>query len=457
MWRVHHICPLYKRNSAFNPGNYRGVHLTAVLSKLAEKVIGRNLVSYLHTGKFGPHQWAFTPGLSARDLVTALVMSWILAVCTGHKVAAYLGDVSGAFDRVFKDYLLAKLHAAGVGAQYLNFLDSYLQPRRASVVVEGTVSDAFEIANTVFQGTVLGPALWNVFFNDVTQPASSLGGTPSLFADDLTVFQKFVKTDTNEDIHRRMHLCRTRVHKWGRTNRVTFDPSKEHVVIIHPALGEGDPFKLLGLLVDCKLVMDSGIERILAQARPKIRAIIRTRPHYSVAELITQFKTHIWGIMEIHNGGIFHASNHLINRFDDSQRHFLENLGVDERYAFLEHNFAPPSLRRNIGVLGLLHKRVLGISHPIFQRLLPFHADVFGSLRQGEHTRQLYGHVLQVQAQHSLHARSIFGMVYVYNRLPQELVDCATISSFQSGLTHMARKLCQDGDPAWLKIFSCRA
>ena len=146
-----------------------------------------------------------------------------------------------------------------------------------------------------------------------------------------------------------------------------------------------------------------------------------------------------------------------IDRFDSSQRHFLENLGVDERYAFLEQNFAPPSLRRNIGVLGLLHKRVLGMSHPIFQRLLPFHADVFGSLRQGEHTRQLYGHVLQVQAQHSLHARSIFGMVYVYNRLPQELVDCATVSSFQSGLTHMARKMCQDGDPTWLKAFSCRA
>ena len=106
---------------------------------------------------------------------------------------------------------------------------------------------------------VLGPPLWNVFFNDVTQPASSLGGSPSLFADDLTVFQKFAKTDNNEHIHRQMHLCRTRVHKWGRTNRVAFDPSKEHVVIIHPILGEGDPFKLLGLLVDCKLVIDSGI------------------------------------------------------------------------------------------------------------------------------------------------------------------------------------------------------
>ena len=159
---------------------------------------------------------------------------------------------------------------------------------------------------------------------------------------------------------------------------MAFDPSKEHVVVIHPTLGEGDPFKLLGLLIDHKLIMDVGIEKILSQARPKIRAILRTKPHYNVAELITQFKTHIWGIMETHNGGIFHASNHLVDRFDASQRHFLENLGVDERYAFLEHNFAPPSLRRNIGVLGLLHKRVLGLSHLIFQNLLPFHADVFG-------------------------------------------------------------------------------
>ena len=79
------------------------------------------------------------------------------------------------------------------------------------------------------------------------------------------------------------------------------------MVVIHPTLGEGDPFKLLGLLVDYKLIMDAGIEKILSQARPKIRAILRTKPHYSVAELITQFKTHVWGIMEIYNGSILHA------------------------------------------------------------------------------------------------------------------------------------------------------
>ena len=47
------------------------------------------------------------------------------------------------------------------------------------------------LENTVFQGTVLGPPLWNSFFADVSIPAKSTGGRESMFADDLNVFQEF--------------------------------------------------------------------------------------------------------------------------------------------------------------------------------------------------------------------------------------------------------------------------
>jgi len=177
--------------------------------------------------------------------------------------------------------------------------------------------------------------------------------------------------------------------------------------------------------------MNQAVDQIHSQMRPKIVAILRMRPHYSVKELVQQFKTHVWGIMEVHSGAIFYASDYLLQRLDRSQRHFLEELGLDEPTAFVEFNFAPACLRRNIGVLGLLHKRVLGISHPIFQKLLPFHSDVFGSLRPHGHDKQLYGHTLDVNFQHALHARSIFGMVYVYNRLPQTVVDQPDVCNFQ--------------------------
>ena len=35
-WKPRLIVPIYKEGSIFQPGNYRGVHLTSILSKLAE-------------------------------------------------------------------------------------------------------------------------------------------------------------------------------------------------------------------------------------------------------------------------------------------------------------------------------------------------------------------------------------------------------------------------------------
>ena len=70
------------------------------------------------------------------------------------------------------------------------------------------------------------------------------------------------------------------------------------------------------------------------------------------------------------------------------QRHFLNELGISEAVAFFDWNFAPPTLRRNIGVLGLLHKRALGKSHPDFEKLLPWFKTVFGFDVPGRQTRQ---------------------------------------------------------------------
>ena len=183
-WKHHLICPIFKRGSAFVPGNYRGVHLTTVLSKVAEKMIGMTLVPFLQKRTFGNNQWAFSPGLSSRDLVSMLMLSFILAVCTNKKIGAFLSDISGAFDRVSKEIILSKLQGFGVGETCLRFLDSYLAPRVGNVVVQGSMSEDMIIDNSVFQGTVLGPPLWNSFFSDVNVPAQSAGGQGSMFADE---------------------------------------------------------------------------------------------------------------------------------------------------------------------------------------------------------------------------------------------------------------------------------
>ena len=64
----------------------------------------------------------------------------------------------------------------------------------------------------------------------------------------------------------------------------------------------------------------------------------------------------------------------------------------------------------------------------------------------GVHDKQLSNHFSEVQFQHALHSRSIFGMVAVYNRLPQNVVDHQTVASFQTKLTKIVRFKCQFGD-----------
>ena len=62
--------------------------------------------------------------------------------------------------------------------------------------------------------------------------------------------QQFDIRMPREDIESDMTTCKTAVHKWGTMNRVGFDASKKHIVIIHPLHGHGDHFKLLGCIVD---------------------------------------------------------------------------------------------------------------------------------------------------------------------------------------------------------------
>ena len=134
-----------------------------------------------------------------------------------------------------------------------------------------------------------------------------------------------------------------------------------------------------------------------------------------------------------------------MRRIDSMQRGFLRELGIDERTAFLQHNFAPPSLRRRIGLLGFLQKRVLGLCHPLIVQLLPyarFTSPYF-------HSRRLQDFYHEVRGNLVLFNRSLFAFVNIYNVLPQDIVDLPSVKAFQSKLTHLAKHRAQTNDDRW--------
>ena len=181
---------------------------------------------------FGDNQFAYRKERGSRDLVLMLIIEWLILLEHRGKIAVYNSDVAGAFDRVSADLLITKLRSHGLHERLIGLLKSWLETRTACVVVGGSKSEVYAILKQVFQGTVIGPTLWDVHFEDVHVPVRNRGFKEVLFADDLNSYKGFNGTATNKSIMKRSIKCQQEVHKWGAAKNITFEPDKGSMSII---------------------------------------------------------------------------------------------------------------------------------------------------------------------------------------------------------------------------------
>ena len=212
-WMKHWICPIHKRKALCDPRNYRGVHLTAQISKVAERALQAMWVPTLvRIGAFGENQFAYLPGRGSRDALALAVLTWITGFSQGQRFAVYCSDVSGAFDKVQKTRLIQKLQASGIGPCIRRVLESWLGDREAHVVVEGQSSKSMPLSNMVYQGTVFGPPLWNLHYADARHAVRRASFNELVFADDLNAFKGFEKEATDEAMNKEMEECQKGLH-----------------------------------------------------------------------------------------------------------------------------------------------------------------------------------------------------------------------------------------------------
>lgn len=102
----------------------------------------------------------------------------------------------------------------GVPPQFLDFLNDYLLPREGRVTVEGSISETMELCDMVFQGTVLGPTLWNVFFADIVHHVQQGAHETNLFADDLSISSRYPQNMSNDSVSADLQDAQDRAHEW---------------------------------------------------------------------------------------------------------------------------------------------------------------------------------------------------------------------------------------------------
>ena len=95
-------------------------------------------------------------------------------------------DFSKAFDVVPRQRLLTKLARYGIQGDVHRWIRSWLTLHTQSVVVDGEASDFVRVMSGVPQGTVLGPLMFLLYINDISE---NLTSHIRLFADDCIMYR----------------------------------------------------------------------------------------------------------------------------------------------------------------------------------------------------------------------------------------------------------------------------
>ena len=238
-WKLANVIPLFKNDNRRLKENYRPVSLLPSFSKICERVVFFHLYNFLmEIGFLYKFQSGFRPGDSTINQLIFLVHKIYEALEGGKEVRVVFLDISKAFDKVWHAGLLRKLEALGIQSPLLQWFESYLCNRKQRVVIEGQCSDWRSINSGVPQGSVLGPLLFLIYINDITDDLASL---PLIYADDTTLLEI---VDDPAVSAGRLNSDLNKIAVWADKWSVTMNPVKTRNVVfslkrnkqVHPHL-----------------------------------------------------------------------------------------------------------------------------------------------------------------------------------------------------------------------------
>ena len=305
-WKLANVIPLFKNGEKQDTNNYRPVSLLSCVSKILERIVFKHLFNYLREINFlSSHQSGFQPGDSTVNQLSYLYHKFAEALDNKKDVHIVFCDISKAFDRVWHEGLLYKLQKAGICGKLLKWFKNYLSDRYQQVLIRGQKSEIGLIKAGVPQGSVLGPLLFLIYINDLTNITQC---NIKLFADDTCLYIEFdnpavASESVNKDLEN--------IQNWADQWLVKFSPPKTKLMTCSFKQTNATDIKFnnvqlesvknqkhLGLILSHDLSWKNHIENIIQNVSPLINVLKKLKYDLDRKSLETSYFSFIRPKME---------------------------------------------------------------------------------------------------------------------------------------------------------------
>ena len=302
------IIPVFKGGHRCEAKNYRPVALTSHLIKLFERIMIRKLVEHMNDKElFDEKQHGFRSGRSCLSQLLTHHQQIIESLCDGYDVDVMYLDFSKAFDKVSHSILIQKLADMGVSGPFLRWIESFLSERIINVMVNNAFSSDSPVISGVPQGSVLGPLLFLIYIQDMSNEISS--ARLLFFADDT----KIIRDISSIDDCCLMSDELSKLYNWAENNKMVLNGDKFQL-LQYTATGAAQPFVYvdpMGSVIEPKnLARDLGVEMsndanfdahissFVDKARGRMRWILRVFSTRDKVAMLTLYNSLVRPIME---------------------------------------------------------------------------------------------------------------------------------------------------------------
>ena len=229
-WKISEVVPLPKDGDHELANNNRPVSLLPAASKVCERIALNQLTSYMNKNNRLTEYQSGNKAMHSCETLNVFMTDKALEAMDSKKLMLMvLLDLSKAFDSLKHATLLVKLPSLGLSHSALEWFRSHLSERSQYVRIGSEVSALQNIVYGVPQGSILGPALFNIYLNGL--PTIPRFSSLESYVDDSKLYLSFPVRDLNT-IVQQINEDLSLVASWCCHNHLLINPDKTKLLVM---------------------------------------------------------------------------------------------------------------------------------------------------------------------------------------------------------------------------------